>query len=112
MTKFISKFHKLLGKCSLKQFFKYPRLCKSFAPAGKKLCLFKLNVDFLQAVKVMKSSHHLSHDQASKGHGSIPRLTSKPDLHRRSLCKHACKEVCDFKRGIDPYSLLAQSWTR
>ena len=54
-----------------------------FAPVGKTLCLFKLNVDFLQAVKVTKSSHHLSHDRASKGHGSIPRLTSKADLHRR-----------------------------
>ena len=27
-----------------------------------------------------------------------------------SLCKHACKEVCDVKPGIDPYPLLAGSW--
>ena len=53
-----------------------PSLKEIFAPVGKTLCLFKLNVDFLQAVKVTKSSHHLSHDQASKKHGSIPRLTS------------------------------------
>ena len=47
------------------------------------MCLCKVNVDFLQAVKVTKSSHYLSHDRASKGHGSIPHLTSKADLHRR-----------------------------
>ena len=29
----------------------------------------------------MKSSHHLLHDQASKGHGSTPGLTSQIDLH-------------------------------
>ena len=29
-----------------------------------------------------------------------------------SLCKHACKEVCDVKQGIDPYPLLAQSCDR
>ena len=29
-----------------------------------------------------KSSHHLSHDRASKGHGSIPGLMSQNDLHR------------------------------
>ena len=26
-----------------------------------------------------------------------------------SLCKHACKEVCEVKQGIDPYPLLARS---
>ena len=30
---------------------------------------FKQNLDFLQAVKVTKSSHHLLHDRASKGMG-------------------------------------------
>ena len=39
------------------------------------------NLDFLQAVKVTKSGHHLSHDQASKGYGSIPCLTSQTSLH-------------------------------
>ena len=29
----------------------------------------------------MKSSHHLSHGRASKGHGSIPFLMSQTDLH-------------------------------
>ena len=30
----------------------------------------------------MKSSRHLLHDRASKGHGSIPGFTSQTDLHR------------------------------
>ena len=29
-----------------------------------------------------------------------------------SLCKHACKEVCDVNPGIDPYPLLARSCDR
>ena len=29
-----------------------------------------------------------------------------------SLCKHACKEVCDVNPGIDPYPLLARSCAR
>ena len=29
-----------------------------------------------------------------------------------SLCKHACKEVCDVKQGIDPYPLLVRSCDR
>ena len=28
------------------------------------------------------------------------------------LCKHACKDVCDVKPGIDPYPLLDRSWKR
>ena len=31
--------------------------------------LFQPNLDFLKAAKVTKSSHHLSHDRASKGMG-------------------------------------------
>ena len=33
------------------------------------LPLFNPNIDLLQAVKVTKSGHHLSHDRASKGMG-------------------------------------------
>ena len=44
--------------------------------------LFVLNVIFAGPLKVTKSSHHLSHDRASKGHGSIPCLMSQTDLHR------------------------------
>ena len=45
------------------------------------LSLFDPNLDFLQAVKVTKSGHHLLHDRASKGYGSIPGLMSQTDLH-------------------------------
>ena len=37
---------------------------------------------------------------------------SQTDLHRISLCKHACKEVCDVKQGVDPHPLLARSCDR
>ena len=43
--------------------------------------LVSTNLDFLRAVKVTKSSHHLLHDRASKGYESIPGLTSQTDLH-------------------------------
>ena len=33
----------------------------------------------------MKSSHHLSHDRASKRPGSIPGLMSQTDLHRINI---------------------------
>ena len=50
----------------------------------EKHCAFSLpfnpNIDLLQAVKVTKSGHHLSHDRASKGYGSIPCLTSQTSL--------------------------------
>ena len=42
---------------------------------------FSPNLDFLQAVKVKKSGHHLFHDRASKGYGSIPGLMSQTILH-------------------------------
>jgi len=45
------------------------------------LSLFNPNLDFLEAVKVTKSGHHLLYDRASKGYGSIPCLTSQTFLH-------------------------------
>ena len=45
------------------------------------LSLFNPNLDFLQVVKVTKSGHHLFHDRASKGYGSVPGLTSQTSLH-------------------------------
>ena len=45
------------------------------------LPLFSPNLDFLPAVKVTKSDHHLFHDRASKGYGSIPGLMSQTYLH-------------------------------
>ena len=47
------------------------------------LPLFNPNLDFLQAVKVTKSGHHLLHDWGSKGYGSIPGWPSQ-------TCLHAC----------------------
>ena len=40
-----------------------------------------LILTFLQAAKVTKSGHHLFHDRASKGYGSIPDLMSQTYLH-------------------------------
>ena len=57
-------------------------LKKAFAPVRITLHLFKLSLNFFQVVKVTKSSHHLSHDRASEGHGSVPGLMSQTDLHR------------------------------
>ena len=54
------------------------RLNKSLHPS---MPLFNPNLDFLQAVKVIKSGHHLFHDRASKGYGSILDLTSQTSLH-------------------------------
>ena len=45
------------------------------------LPLLNPNLDFLQAIKVTKSGHHLLHDRASKGYGSIPGLMSQTSLH-------------------------------
>ena len=45
---------------------------------------FSPNLDFLQALQVKKCGHHLFHDQASKGYGSIPGLIylmSQTSLH-------------------------------
>ena len=42
---------------------------------------FNSNLDYLQAVKGKKSGHHLFHDRASKGYGSIPGLMSQTSLH-------------------------------
>ena len=71
--------------------FKVPITPKYFFRLNKSLHLFEThcaffplfnpNIDFSQAVKVTKSGHHLSHDRASKGHGSIPCLTSQTSLH-------------------------------
>ena len=42
---------------------------------------FNPNFVLLEAVEVTKSGHHLFHDQASKGYGPIPGLTSQTSLH-------------------------------
>ena len=63
-----------------KYFFRLINLCTCLKRIAL-LPLFNPNLDLLQALKVMKSGHHLSHDQASKGYGSIPCLTSQTSLH-------------------------------
>ena len=64
---------------------------KYFVYLNKSLHLFEthcaflnssLQLTFVYVIKVTKSSHHMSHDLASKGHGSIPGLMSQTDLHR------------------------------
>ena len=42
---------------------------------------FNSNLDFLQAVKVTTSGHHLLHDGASRGYGSTPGLMSPTSSH-------------------------------
>ena len=55
-----------------KYFFRLNKSLHLFETHCAFLPLFNPNIDLLQAVKVTKSGHHLSHDRASKGHGSIP----------------------------------------
>ena len=66
---------------TLKYFFRSSKSLHLFETQCRFLPLFNPNLDFIQAVKVTKSGHHLSHDRASKGYGSIPWLTSQTSLH-------------------------------
>ena len=64
-----------------KYFFRLNNSLNLFEMHCTFLPLSSPNLDFLQAVKVTKSSHHLFHDRASKGYGSIPGLMSQTSLH-------------------------------
>ena len=64
-----------------KYFFRSNKSLHLFETHCAFLPLLNPNLDFLQAVKVTKSGHHLLHDRASKGYGSIPGWTSQTDLH-------------------------------
>ena len=88
---------------------KYFFCLNKFAPVWNALRLFKLSLNFFYVVKFTKSSHHLSHDRASKGMGLFLVWCHRLICIVLSLCKHACKEVCDLKQGVDPYPLLARS---
>ena len=68
--------YKILFKVHLTPKYLFEMHC-AFLP------LFSRNFDFLQAVKVTKSSHHLFHDRAGKRYmyGSIPGLMSQTSLH-------------------------------
>ena len=63
-----------------KYFFRLIKSLHLFETHCAFLPLFNANIDLLQAVKVTKSGHHLSHDGASKGYGSTPCLTSQTSL--------------------------------
>ena len=54
---------------------------KYFFLLNKSLQLFETYCTFLWVVKITKSSHHLLHNWASKGYGSIPGLMPKTSLH-------------------------------
>ena len=64
-----------------KYFFRLNKSLHLFETHCAFLPLSNSNIDLLQAVKVTKSGHHLSHDQASKGYESIPCLMSQTSLH-------------------------------
>ena len=66
---------------SPKYFFRLNKSLHLFEMHCAFLPLLNPNIDLLQAVKVSKSGHHLSHDRASKGYGSTPCLTSQTSLH-------------------------------
>ena len=88
-----------------------------FAPVWNALCLFapfNPNLDFLQAVKIKKSGHHLLHNWASKGCGSIPDLTSQTSLHARllRLTNMQISLWCQTRNTVDPCPLLARSCNR
>jgi len=56
------------------------------------LLLFNFNLDFSEAVIVTKAGHHLFHDGASKGHGSILDLMSQTSLHA-CLQRHSMMQI-------------------
>ena len=64
-----------------KYIFSLKKYLHLFATHCDFLLLISPNLDFLQAVKVTKSGHHLLHDRGSKGYGSVPGLTSQTSLH-------------------------------
>ena len=73
--------HLLKVPITPKYFFRLNNSLHLFETHCTFLHLFSPNLDFLQAVKVTKSDHHLFHDRASKGNGSIPGLMSQTYLH-------------------------------
>ena len=101
-----AKFHKKFKvHLAPKYFFHSNKSLHLFETHCAFLPLFNWNLDFLQAVKFTKSGHHLLHDRASKGYGSIPRLRSQTCMHvYKDLIRH--KSVCDVHPGIEPYPLL------
>ena len=60
----------------------------------------------------MKSSHHMFHGRASKGHGSSPVLTSWTDLHRSKLLYSLLAEALFlvFADGRKETSAMDRNW--
>ena len=80
--KYIRGFgHNVKVPISPQYFFRLNKYLHLFETHCAFLLLFNPNIDLLQAVKVTKSAHHLSHDWARKGYGSTPCLTSQTSLH-------------------------------
>ena len=70
---------------------------------------FNPNLDFLQAVKLQNLAIICCMTEQVRGMGLFLGGRHRLICIVISLCKHACKEVCDVKQGIDPYPLLARS---
>ena len=95
---------------------------KYFFRSNKSLHLFEMhctflprfnpNLDFLQAVKVKNLANICCTTEQVRGMGLF--LGGRHGLICivLSLCKHACKSVCDVHPGKDPYPLLARSCNR
>ena len=106
------------GFCNLKvpitpkYFFRLNKSLHLFETHCAFLPLFNPNIDLLQAVKVTKSGHHLSHDRASKGYGSTPCLTSQTSLHAR-LQRLNTMQISLWRQTRNrPMPLLARSCDR
>ena len=76
-----------------KYFFAEINLGSCFKPIAP-FCPFLTQIltFYRLSVRVMKSGHRRSHDQATKGYGSIPGLTSQTSLH-------ACLQRLNVHRG-------------
>ena len=82
VLRFFNKLHNYkVPRITLKSFFHLNKSLHLFETHCAFLPLFNPNIDLLQAVKVMKSGHHLSNNRASKGYGSIPSFMSETSLH-------------------------------
>ena len=95
-----------------KNFFRLNKSLHLFETQCAFLPLFNPNIDLLQAVKVTKSGHHLSHDRASKAYGSNPCLTSQTSL-RACFQRLNRMQICLWHQTRNrPTHLLARSCDR
>ena len=92
---------------------------KYFFGLNKSLHLFKTDCAFLNKAltfftlwKLRKLAMICLTTELVRGMGLFLVWCHRLNCILLSLCKHACKEVCDVKQGIDPYPLLARSCDR